>query len=68
MDATIDFDLSSPDDATAFKLAPYIMDMGLALWEIQANAWRHKDDVDSYRAEIDRIINNIGIDLDKIIE
>lgn len=68
MKARLTFDLNDPEDAMAHKRCVKATDMAIALFDIQNNAWRHVEDFDTYRSNINAIIENNGILLDELID
>jgi hypothetical protein len=57
---TIEYDLENPEDSSAFNRAVKATDMALALWEITKEKKIRRED-------IFRILDDRGIDLDKLL-
>ena len=57
---TIEYDLENPEDSSAFNRATKATDMALALWEITKEKKIRRED-------IFRILDDRGIDLDKLL-
>jgi hypothetical protein len=57
---TIEYDLENPEDSSAFSRAVKATDMALALWEITKEKKIRRED-------IFRILDDRGIDLDKLL-
>ena len=68
--AIIEFDLNEIDDEEKFQRAAAADAMASCLWEIVHNSWRefkHTDyDYEPYQKAIADIINQHGIDVDKL--
>ena len=57
---TIEYDLENPEDSSTFNRAVKATDMALALWEISKEKKIRRED-------IFRILDERGIDLDKLL-
>ena len=57
---TIEYNLEDPEDSSAFNRAVKATDMALALWEITREKKIRRED-------IFRILDDRGIDLDKLL-
>jgi hypothetical protein len=79
MKAILEFDLNEPDDQTSHLRAILALDMAICLWDIdqylrsqtkynEELTQEAHDALDKARDEFYRILNERGIDLDKILK